>query len=110
MGVFGRMMAGLAAGRAEPKTVMIDATYLKAHRTASSLRVKKGDLGRLIGRTKGGMNTKLHAITDAQWSALELLHHRRPDQRLTGCGKRASPWPAVPSLRGSGARISLIRG
>ena len=25
---------------------------------------KKGGLGRLIGRTKGGMNTKLHAVTD----------------------------------------------
>jgi hypothetical protein len=31
----------MAAAAAEPKTVMIDATYLKAHRTASSLRVKK---------------------------------------------------------------------
>jgi hypothetical protein len=27
--------------------------------------VKKGSLGHLIGRTKGGMNTKLHAIADA---------------------------------------------
>ena len=27
-----------------PKTVMIDATYLKAHRMATSLRVKKGGL------------------------------------------------------------------
>lgn len=44
MGVFGRMMEGLAAKSADPKTVMIDATYLKAHRTASSLRVKKGTL------------------------------------------------------------------
>ena len=26
---------------------------------------KKGDLRRLIGRTKGSMNTKLHAVTDA---------------------------------------------
>lgn len=26
---------------------------------------KKGDPGRLIGRTKGGMNTKLHAVTHA---------------------------------------------
>ena len=43
-GVFTRMMEGLAAGAAEPKTVMINATYLKAHRTASSLRVKKGIL------------------------------------------------------------------
>ena len=45
MGVFLRMMEGLAAEGADPKTVMIDATYLKAHRTASSLRVKKGISG-----------------------------------------------------------------
>ena len=42
MGVFARMMEGLAAEGTEQKTIMIDATYLKAHRTASSLRVKKG--------------------------------------------------------------------
>ena len=40
-GIFVRMMAGLAAEYGEKKTVMIDATYLKAHRTASSLGVKK---------------------------------------------------------------------
>ena len=45
MGVFLRMMEGLANADADPKTVMIDATYLKAHRTASSLRVKKGTSG-----------------------------------------------------------------
>lgn len=37
-----RMMAGLAAEHGEKKTVMIDATYLKAHRTATSMGVKKG--------------------------------------------------------------------
>ena len=42
MGVFARMMEGLAAQSDKQATVMIDATYLKAHRTASSLRVKKG--------------------------------------------------------------------
>jgi transposase len=42
-GVFARLMAGLAAEAAVPKTVMIDAIYLKAHRTATSLRSKKGD-------------------------------------------------------------------
>ncbi|BBC81771.1 transposase [Acetobacter orientalis] len=42
MGIFIRMMGGLATGKAEPQTIMIDATYLKAHRTASSLRLKKG--------------------------------------------------------------------
>jgi transposase len=43
-GVFARMMEGLAAAGAEPRTIMIDATYLKAHRTAASLRLKKGAL------------------------------------------------------------------
>jgi transposase len=45
MGVFLRMMEGLASADADPKTVMIDVTNLKAHRTASSLRVKKGISG-----------------------------------------------------------------
>jgi hypothetical protein len=35
------MMEGLAAVGAEPQTVMINATYLKAHHTASSLQVKR---------------------------------------------------------------------
>lgn len=42
MGVFARIMEGLAAEKPEKETIMIDATYLKAHRTASSLRLKKG--------------------------------------------------------------------
>ena len=41
-GIFLQMMEGLPAASADPKTVIIDATYLKAHRTASSLRLKKG--------------------------------------------------------------------
>ena len=44
-GIFARMMAGLAAKHGEQKTVMIDATYLKAHRTATSMAAKKGGVG-----------------------------------------------------------------
>ena len=40
MGVFARIMVGLAAEDPDNKTISIDATYLKAHRTASSLWVK----------------------------------------------------------------------
>ena len=36
------MMEGLASEATVPKTVMIDSTYLKAHRTGTSLRSKKG--------------------------------------------------------------------
>jgi transposase len=51
-GVFARIMVGLAAERAEHKTIMIDATYLKAYRTASSLRVKKGGVRARSGEPK----------------------------------------------------------
>jgi hypothetical protein len=39
------MTEGLATTNAEPKTIMIGATYLKAHRTASCLRVERGISG-----------------------------------------------------------------
>ena len=72
------MMAELAAEHGEKATVMneelsaigprtmTNATHLKAHRTATSMAAKEGGRGRLIGRTIGGMNTKLHAICDSQ--------------------------------------------
>ena len=42
MGVFARIMTELAAQAQQVEMVMIDATHLKAHRTASSLGRKKG--------------------------------------------------------------------
>jgi len=41
LGVFERIFAGLAAEGGAPERLMIDATHLKAHRTAASL-AKKG--------------------------------------------------------------------
>ncbi len=41
MGVFDRIFAGLAAEGPKPERIMIDATHLKAHRTAASL-LKRG--------------------------------------------------------------------
>ena len=42
LGVFSRMLTAMALEGQNTETVMIDATHLKAHRTASSLRGKKG--------------------------------------------------------------------
>ena len=42
MGVLARIMTELPERAQEIGTVIIDATHLKAHRTASSLRLKKG--------------------------------------------------------------------
>ena len=41
LGVFNKIFAELAAKGAKPARIMIDATHLKAHRTAASL-LKKG--------------------------------------------------------------------
>ena len=41
-GIFAQMLVGLAAEHGEGNTVMIDATYLKTHRTATSMAAKKG--------------------------------------------------------------------
>ena len=84
MGVFTRMMEGLAAERAKPETVMIDATYLKAHRTASSLGVKRGS------RASDWTDERRHEHEIArhhrcQRSSFELLHHGRAGQRLHRC-------------------------
>lgn len=72
MGVFDRIFAALAAEGPEPERIMIDATHLKAHRTAASL-LKKGAVPRRIGRTKGGLNPKLHAFCDGNGRPLLLM-------------------------------------
>ena len=42
MGIFAQILMGLAEQAPDNKTLSIDAAYLKAHRAASSLRLKKG--------------------------------------------------------------------
>ena len=71
MGVFDKIFSYLTADNGPPDTLMIDATHLKAHRTASSL-LKRGILPRHIGRTKGGLNTKLHAVCDGMGRPIAL--------------------------------------
>lgn len=42
MGVFASILMGLAEQASNNETIFIDSTYLKAHRTSSSLRLKRG--------------------------------------------------------------------
>ncbi len=53
MGVFNRIFAGLAAEGEPPDQLMVDATHLKAHRTAASLR-KKGLFRAVSGARRVG--------------------------------------------------------
>ncbi|MBS0994397.1 IS5 family transposase [Gluconobacter cerinus] len=71
LGVFDRIFVALTEQAGRSKRLMIDATHLKAHRTAASL-LKKGLFPRYIGRTKGGLNSKLHAVCDSQGRPVRL--------------------------------------
>jgi transposase len=53
LGVFNRIFADLAAKGGKPDQLMIDATHLKAHRTAASL-LKKGLYPDVLGAPKVG--------------------------------------------------------
>jgi transposase len=96
------MMEGLASEGGEEKTVMIDATYLKAHRTASSPRAKKGGAdvlrGCLIGRTKGGLNTKRQAVTDAKGRRLRFFMTAGKFRECTGATALLRSFPAADWL------------
>ncbi len=54
LGVFAKMLSAMAAEGQATEKVMIDATHLKAHRTASSLRGKKGGVNGSSGAQKAG--------------------------------------------------------
>jgi transposase len=72
MGVFDRIFAALATEGGPLLRLTIDATHLKAHRTAASL-LKQGAFPRCIGRSKGGLNATLHAVCDGQGRPMILL-------------------------------------
>ncbi len=68
-GVFARIMAGLAAEHCEEKTGDLP----QGPPDSDQHGRQKGGRGRLIGRTKGGTNTKLHAICDSKGRPLNLF-------------------------------------
>jgi hypothetical protein len=66
-------MAGHAAEDREQKSLMSDATDLKAYRTASSMGVIKVARSPDWSHLEGGMNTKLHAICDSGGRPIDLF-------------------------------------
>lgn len=90
-GVFLHMMEGLSAADLVPETVMTDVTYLKAHRTALSLRIKKASRppDRPYNRRYEHQAARRQRCGRA---ALELLHdHRAGVSDYTGGGPARQP-------------------
>ena len=102
MGVFARIMEGLAAEAAERKTIMIDATCLKAHRTASSLRAKKGGQrqARASDRADKGRSERpgLHAVTDAKGRPIRLFMTAGQVSEYTGAAALLGSLPTAEWL------------
>ena len=93
-GVFARIMMGLAAENAESKTIMIDATYLKAHRTASSLRANKGGVDDRSGAVRRSGNVPVDRFPEHGWHEYQAARCHRcqgppdPVLHVGGTGKR----------------------
>ena len=99
----GMMVDGLALGENGALDHHDRCDYLKAHRTASSLQVKK-DPCRLIGRTKDGMNTKLHAVTDRNGRPLSFFMTAGQVSDYSG-GRSSSRHPAEGAMAAGGSRL-----
>lgn len=79
---------------------MIGATYLKAHRTATSMAAQQRGHERLIGRTKGSRNTQLLATGDSQGRPLNLFVTTGPVSDYIGARVLFSSFPKVEWLLG----------
>jgi len=61
---------------------------------------KKGGIGRLIGRTKGGLNTKLHALADANGRPLSFFLTAGQVSDYTGAAALFNDLPKAQWLLG----------
>ena len=61
-GVFAGIFKEVADKNNEPKIIMIDSTFSKSHRTSASMAYDGQP--RQIGRSRGGLTTKIHVLCD----------------------------------------------
>jgi putative transposase len=98
LGVFNRIFAALVAKGGKPDQLMIDATHLKAHRTAASLLKKglspilRGTSPRLVPYSsnyrphQGRPELEASCRLRRSRAAAGHIAQRRPDERLQGRG------------------------
>jgi len=70
-GVWENLFNACAARGRSTYTQMIDSTHVKAHRSASG--GKGGEQNQAVGRSRGGRNTKIHAVADAKGRILTFV-------------------------------------
>ncbi|MBW8855390.1 MAG: IS5 family transposase [Bradyrhizobium sp.] len=70
-GIWENLFRKLAGNGRSTDTQMIDSTHVKAHRSASG--GKGGSRKQAVGRSRGGRNTKIHALADAKGRLIAIL-------------------------------------
>ncbi len=70
-GVIQNVFRALASMLPKRCTAMIDSTYVKAQRTASSMR--SDGLPRELGRSRGGITTKIHLLCNDQQKPVDFM-------------------------------------
>ncbi len=92
-----RVLAALAADH-DPETYAVDATYVRVH--ADGTRARGGYAAQAVGRSRGGLTSKIHLLTDALGNPVRFVCDRGYDadwwcERLRAAGHV----PVVPGRR-----------
>ena len=89
--------------RNQHPVALIDSTVVRAHQHSAG--AQNGQSG-AIGRSRGGLSTKLHVAVTPQWYLLKLAHHGRPSRRrclstasTSRAGQRNPPGRSRPGVR-----------
>lgn len=82
-------LLGVLARKAKGKLRFLDASHIKVHQDASN--PAGGQQNQAIGRTKGGLNTKLSAWVDGQGKAVSLSLAPGPKADVTVAQEAARP-------------------
>ena len=97
--LWARVLAALAADH-DPETYAIDATYVRVH--ADGTKARGGSAAQAVGRSRGGLTSKIHLLTDALGNPV----------RFVVTGGECSDVTQAPALLppGRGAHVVCDRG
>lgn len=73
-GIWDRLMDALTRP-SDDNVTMIDGTSVRVHHLAATLKADHQD--RCLGRSRGGLTTKIHAVTDGKGLPNQDCHHTR---------------------------------
>jgi transposase len=93
-GVFEALLEALAGALAQERLQMIDSTIVRAHAHAAG--AKKGNADQALGRSRGGLSTKIHIRADAKGRPLAFTLTGGEAHDITGIDELLAGWDRLP--------------